>query len=193
MKFLPVLSFLFFFSLICSAQDSLPYDERGKLIYYEVVELKDVAKDSLIWRANDFLNKNQKRFKLKSATGDSLLQADGKMIINKTALVLTRPSGEVKYNFYVESKAGKYRFWLTDFVFIPYQRDRYGNFVAATTIGTPLESKPGKLNAAEWKGYISATGKEARILAVQFKEAMLHKKAVQPVTQPVKTISTKKW
>lgn len=194
MKFLPGLSFLCFFSLACFAQDNpLPYDERGKLIYYEVVELKGLPGDSLMGRANDFFAKNAKRFKLKSAKGDSLLQADGKMIINKTALVLTRPSGEVKYSFFVESKADKYRFWLTDFVFIPYQRDRYGNFVAATTVGTPLESKPGKLNAAEWKGYVSNTGKEAKLIAAQFKEAMLSKKSTEPATQPVKTISTKKW
>lgn len=195
MKFLPVFGFLFFLGLGCSfAQDnSLPYDERGKLIYYEVVELKDMAKDTLIRRANDFLVRDTRNFKLKPAKADSLLQADARLVIHKTALVLTRPSGEVKYNFYVEATRGKYRFWLTDFVFIPYQRDRYGNFVAATTVETPLESKPGKLNAAEWKGYINATGKEARLLAARFKEAMLHQRPAQPVVQPVKTISTKKW
>lgn len=194
MKFLPVLSFLCFFNLICFAQnDDLPHDERGKLIYYEVVELKGLSKDSLTWRAHNFITKNTKRFKLKSAKRDSLLEADGKMLIYKTALVLSRPSGEVSYNFYVESRDDKYRFWLTDFVFIRYQRDRYGNFVAATTVGTPLEHQPGKLNAAEWKGYVISTAKEAAALAALFKEAMLHQQVVQPASKPVRTISTKKW
>lgn len=194
MKFLLGWSFLLLFGLNGFAQEKpLPLDERGKLIYYEVVEMKDVPADSLIARANHFFDIHAKRIKLKSPAADTLLQAEGKMIINKTALVLTRPSGEVKYNFYVGIRDGKYRFWLTDFVFIPYQRDRYGNFVAATTVGTPLENKPGKLNAAEWKGYVNAAGKEAKLLADRFKLTMTGSVSGNAPAKAPERISTKKW
>ena len=194
MKFLSGLSFLL---LICTTSfgqnKPLSNDDRGKLIYYEVVVLKDVAKDSLAARAAAFFKKNARSLKVKSAETDSLIQASGKMIINKTALVLSRPSGEVLYNFYAETRDGKYRFWLTDFNFIPYQRDRYGNFVPSTTVGIPLEKKPGKLNAAEWAGYIKAATNEANILAASFKDAMQNKAIVPPAVKTVPVSPAQKW
>lgn len=183
-----------FVSVLTFAQDgSLARDERGKLIHYEVVDTKGFSKSELADRAARFFKQNSKRMKLKSKASDSLLQAEGKMLITKTALVLNRPSGEVKYNFYVECRDDKYRFWLTDFSFIPYQRDRYGNFTATTTVAVPLEADPGKLNAAEWKGYVSSTAREAEVFSLRFKEYMLHKQSIEPAGTAVKTISTNKW
>lgn len=193
MKFLS-LSVLLFFTTIGFAQDKpLSNDDRGKLIYYEVVELKDVSQDSLDARAAAFLKKSVKLFTVKSLPADSMVHASGKMIIHKNALVLSRPSGEVLYNFYIETKGGKYRFWLTDFGFIPYQRDRYSNFVPSTTVAIPLERKPGKLNAAEWAGYVKATAREANALAVRFKEAMVNKVIAPPVVKAVPVSPTQKW
>lgn len=191
---LSTLVLLLFFTTAGFAQEKpLSTDDRGKLIYYEVVDLKDISRDSLNVRAIKFFEKSTKSLKLKSTATDSVMYAAGKLIINKTALVLSRPSGEVLYNFYVETKDGKYRFWLTDFNFIPYQRDRYGNFVPSTTVSTPLENKPGKLNAAEWTGYIKAATKEVNVLAERFKDAMLKKTVVQPVVKAVPVGPGQKW
>lgn len=184
---------LFFTTLVFGQEKPLANDDRGKLIYYEVVESKGQAGDILNSRAAAFFKKWAKSLKVRSATTDSLIQASGKMIINKTALVLSRPSGEVLYNFYAETKDGKYRFWLTDFNFIPYQRDRYGNFVPSTTVETPLENKPGKLNAAEWNAYIKATTKEANAIALRFKEAMANKAVVLPAVKAAPVNPNKKW
>nr|WP_121273861.1 DUF4468 domain-containing protein [Pedobacter schmidteae] len=193
MKLSALITFVLF-GVVCFGQEKpLATDERGKLICYEVVVAKDIPKDSLTARAVDFLKKSVKTMKPKSATTDSLIHATGKMIINKTALVLSRPSGEVQYHFYAEAKDGKYRFWLTDFVFIPYQRDRYGNFVPATTVGTPLENKPGKLNAAEWNGYVKATTKAVNAFAERFKAAMKDRDVVPPVVKAVPVGPGRQW
>lgn len=185
---------LVLFAGVAIGQDKpLSNDERGNFIYYEVVSLKDVTAEALNTRAAGFLKSATKDFKITSKS-DSAIQAGGKMVIHKTALVLSRPSGEVKYNFYTETRDGKYRFWLTDFEFIPYQRDRYGNFVASTNIGTPLERKPGKLNAAEWAGYIKAATREANLLAARFKSAMADSTAANGLAvKNTPVISTQKW
>lgn len=178
------------------AQDKpMSLDENGKLIYYEVVEVKAVPLDSLKQRLDAFLKAQAKakNLKIKSKAADSIQQAAGKVVIRKTALVLSRPSGEVLYDFYAEVREGKYRFWLTDFSFIPYERDRYGNFVPSTTIGVPLERKPGKLNAGEWDAYLKTTTKDVNAFAVVFKTAMRQSSPVQPVSKAVPVISTKKW
>lgn len=192
MKFTSSLLSLLFFVLIVNAQteNTLPVDEHGKLIYYEVVTVKTPA-DSLRMRALAFIKK-QKELKYKKTSGDTGFVATGKLIINKTLLVMSHPSGEVLYNFEAEVKNGKYRFWLTDFEFIPYQRDRYGNFVASTTVGIPLENNPGKLNTGEWAAYKSQTAKYAKDFAVKFKNYMASKTPI--IVVPVeKKVVKKEW
>jgi len=190
--------FLFLFllsSFSCLAQatktdSELPKDDRGKYIYYEIVDKSPVPADSLKQRALAF-------FKLKKLTSivqkKDGLQADGKMIINKTAFVLTHPAGEVLYHFTFEIKEGKYRYWLTDFLFLPYKRDRYGNFVATTVKGTPLESDPGKLNAGEWNANIEAANKQAAAFSAAFKTYLSAVQKNRNTPEAKKTISTKSW
>lgn len=192
---------IFVFALLCGmtavglAQDkALPLDERGKLIYYEVVEKKEVDLATLKERARLFFDK-AKELTVEVQEVDSLWYAKGKLLINKTAFVLSRPSGEVLYRLYVDFKPGKYRFWLTDFSFIPYQRDRYGNFVPSTTIGIPLERKQGKLNAGEWESYVKATAREVKLFAERFKQSMSEQPINPPTAKAVPTVATKnqKW
>lgn len=193
MKILSLVILLFFTTAGFAQDKPLSNDDRGKLIYYEVVTAKGILKDSLSARATLFLKKSSKTLKVKTKEGDSVFHAEGKLMINKTAMVLSRPSGEVLYNFYVEIRDGKYRFWLSDFSFIPYQRDRYGNFVPSTTVGTPLETKPGKLNAAEWAGYLKATTSAANVFSRRFKEAMMDKAVAVPVVKAEPVSPAKKW
>lgn len=173
----------------------LPLDDRGKYIYYEVVIRKGITKEELIELAKAYFKSNSAP-KVNFLEKDSLYTGKGKFIINKTAFVLTRPSGEVRYQLYLDFKEGKYRFWLTDFSFIPYQRDRYGNFVPATSIGLPLEQKPGKLNAAEWTAYLKATTKEAEEFAAHLKQGMLaDTPIIKPAAKaiPVQSTKNQKW
>ncbi len=194
MKFAGIFIFLFGCFIQSKAQNDEPLalDENGKLIYYEVVTIGNAKKETLKNRALDFVKKQSKEIKLKSTPGDSTLIGTGKLIINKTLLVMGHPSGEVAYQFQVDVKEGKYRFWLTNFSFIPYQRDRYGNFVASTTKGTPLEENPGKLNEGQWKEYKSQTAKYAKEFADKFKHSMSSDATVKPVKEQKKVVR-KEW
>ncbi|WP_235964496.1 DUF4468 domain-containing protein [Pedobacter gandavensis] len=173
----------------------LSFDDKGKYIYYEVVTQQDKSAEALKERAKAYF-RSPAAPKIQFLTQDSLWIGKGKLIINKTAFVLTRPSGEVRYQLYLDFKNGKYRFWLTDFNFIPYQRDRYGNFVPATSIGIPLEQNPGKLNALEWASYLKVTAKEVQLFADKFKQTMLADTAIAiPTTKavPVQVTKDQKW
>ncbi|MFC4211481.1 DUF4468 domain-containing protein [Pedobacter lithocola] len=191
MKYLFIL-FIAIISLKVSAQQKqFPLDDRGKFIYYEVVDVKTTSKDSLMMRANTFLNSYKKSIVKESSTDTSII-AKGKMIIDKTILVAGHPSGEVNYNLNFEARDKKYRFWLTDFEYIPYQRDRYGNYVASTKIGTVLEQTPGKLNAGEWKDILESAYNKTNKLAEGFKKALATNSTDKQKTK-VNTVSTKKW
>ncbi len=191
-----ILSFAILLSCMINAkaqtENTLPIDDRGKLIYYELVDLKSTPKDSLKLRIVNYFKKKNSGLKFKTIVGDTSFIATGKIIISKTLLVMSHPSGEVLYNFQAEVKDGKYRFWLTDFNFIPYQRDRYSNFVPSTTVGIPLEENPGKLNAGQWKEYLEQTASYAKDFAAKFKVYMASK---TPVAAPVaeKKVVKKSW
>lgn len=191
-KYLVLIILLTTFAKLSAQQKQLPLDDRGKYIYYEVVDVKTVNKDSLLHRASYFVNQVYKKSMKQESTTDSSILANGTLVIDKTLLVAGHPSGEVKYNFSVEIRSGKYRFWLTDFEYIPYQRDRYGNFVAATNIGTPLEKAPGKLNSGQWKDVLGGVSVKATKFGEDFKK-FLATSRLEKAKKKEETISTKKW
>ncbi len=193
MKLITALLFLIISSSFCLAQNKLlPVDEQGKFIYFELVEAKGVPIEVLKERVSSFLKQPYKDLKFKIINGDTAFVASGKFVINKTLLVMSHPSGEVLYHFQAEVKESKFRFWLSDFNFVPYQRDRYGNFVAGTNKGIPLENNPGKLNAAQWKEYQNQAARYAYQFAGDFK-AYLAGKMPLVVSAKEKTVVRKEW
>lgn len=189
--------FIFFFGATASLQaqeKQLAKDEDGKFIFYQVVDTSAVAKQILIEKAKTFLTTlNKKHLKLSKVT-DSALTADGKMILERTVLTVGHPSGEVSYTLTFEAKDNKYRFWLKNFLFTPYQRDRYGNFVAATTVGTPLEQKVSKLSQSNWRDIQNATFAKAAKFGADFRKYMASIEAeAKKTASPPNQISTKKW
>ena len=181
------------FSIQLSAQQKqFPKDDNGKFIYYQVVDSQLISKDTLLQRAKSFVNVAYKKSMRQETATDSSVLAKGTMVIDKTILVAGHPSGEVSYNFVFEARNGKYRFWLTDLLFIPYQRDRYGNFVATTKIGVPLERTPGKLSAGAWKDILNSAYNKIEKFGDDFKKYLATNR-VEKAKKKAETISTKKW
>jgi hypothetical protein len=72
--------------------------------------------------------------------------------------VLKHEKGSISYIVNIEFKDQKYRYWLTSFIFTPYQRDRYGNFVAQAGVNIPLEKALTKLDKKDVDNYLNETG-----------------------------------
>ncbi|MEH3112702.1 DUF4468 domain-containing protein [Pedobacter terrae] len=192
MKYIILGIFTIFTVNLSAQQKQFSKDDNGKFIYYQVVDSQSVSKDSLLQRARSFVTGVYKKsMKLEGSTDSSIL-AMGTLEIDKTILVASHPSGEVSYNFVFEVRQGKYRFWLTDMLFIPYQRDRYGNFVPTTTIGTPLERTPGKLGVGAWKDILNSTYNKVEKLGAEFKKYLATNR-IEKTKKKAETISTKKW
>lgn len=192
MKYI-LLTILSIFSIKLSAQQKqFSKDDNGKFIYYQVVDSLQLNKDTLLQRSKSFVNVAYKKSMTQENITDSSVLAKGTIVIDKTILVAGHPSGEVSYNFVFEARNGKYRFWLTDMLFIPYQRDRYGNFVATTKIGVPLERTPGKLGAGAWKDILNSAYNKIEKFSDEFKKYLATNR-VEKAKKKVETISTKKW
>ncbi len=193
MKYILFIVLATFSISLAAQQKQFSKDDSGKFIYYQVVDSQAVAKDTLLQRAKTFVNVLYKKTMKQESVSDSSISAKGTMVIDKTILVAGHPSGEVSYQFVCEVRNGKYRFWLTDLQFIPYQRDRYGNFVATTQIGAPLERTPGKLSAGAWKDILNSTYTKVEKFGAEFKKFMATSRVAVPAKKKPETISTKKW
>jgi hypothetical protein len=193
MKLINTFLVIIFSSSFCLAQsEELLIDEKGKFIHYELIEAIGTPKETLKQRANFFFKNAVKNVKLKFNHGDTTFVASGKFVIHKTLLVMSHPSGEIIYNLEIDIRDEKFRFWLTDFTFVAYQRDRYGNFVPSSTKGSALENDPGKLNASQWKEYQQQTAKYAYQFAEELKDFMAGKEASSPATLG-KQVVKKSW
>ena len=178
-------------------KDSLAFDENNKYIYYQVVEQQGMAADSLFSRAAFFFDKGYPQASLK-ATGNTKttealsINATGNFLVSKKSLVTSHEDGSVSFTMHVDVKAGRYRYWLTDFVFNPYQRDRYNNYVPVPGIYIPLEKSEGKIDKKDLAAYLDGILLSSRKIGAKLKEFMLKNPPVKK-EPAVKKISTKDW
>jgi len=171
-------------------QELLSFDEHNKYIYYQIVELPGLNADTLETRGLNFLKTQFPRVKLKQETSLKSVKGEGKFLTYGGISVLKHENGEMSYLVSVEFKDQKYRFWLTDFVFTPYERDRYGNFVPKAGIEIPLESASSRLEKKELDSYLNETGTFCK----QFGEKLkIYELNLPKQEESTKKVVTDKW
>lgn len=175
----------------CAQQALLSFDEHNKYIYYLVEDMPGLPADSLQDRGLHFLKTLYPKATLTNVNAGG---AEGicKFVTYGGVSVMKHEKGEIAYHLNVEFKDQKYRFWLTDFVFTPYQRDRYGNFVPRQGVDIPLEDAQAKLDKKEANDYLDETGAFCKQWGERLKTYML--KAHEAKKEEVqKKVVTDKW
>jgi hypothetical protein len=177
---------------VANAQKSLlSLDEHNKYIYYQVVDRPGVFADSLQKNVASFVKDIYPQNKSVQMTQNGTVIKD--KFLTYTSLV-KHENGEMAYTFTIECKEGKYRYWLTDFVFTPYEKNRYGVFVPVSGIDIPIENASSKLTQKDVDGYFDQTGAFCKQLGEKLKKYMTENHSVKKVDQqPVKKIVTDKW
>jgi hypothetical protein len=153
-------------------KDSLAFDDRGQYIYYKVVGMDKYNADVLYKRSLNFFDiiSKDKTFKITEQNAKTTsITGTGILIVYKPSLA-KHPDGQVAYTLKMEIKDAKYRYWLTDFVYTPYFRDRYNNYVPDKGISAAME-KPSKiLNEKELNKYLDDAALFARQLGDKLKK-----------------------
>ena len=116
-----------------------------------------IPADTLMQRGLKFLKAAYPKTTVKQDNAGKT-EGIGKFLVYGGLSVLKHEKGEIAYQVNIEYKDQKYRFWVTGFVFTPYQRDRYGNFVPQQGIDIPLEQAMAKLDQKDAGGYLDETG-----------------------------------
>ena len=138
-----------------SAQaDSLVIDENNKYIYYQVVAQQASTADTLQARAIVFAKKAFAVNKLKFKKNDKgTIAATGGVLVSKKSSVAMHEDARIDYTMMIEVKDDKYRYWFTDFVIVPYARDRFANFVPVSGKDVALENGMSILSKKDFDGY----------------------------------------
>jgi hypothetical protein len=184
------LTFILFAKMTIAQKELLSIDEHNKYIYYQVVDMPGTTADTLNRRGVYFLEKVVPKIKLKET--ERTLSGAGKFITFSGVSILKHEDGEITYLTKVEFRDNKYRYWLTDFTFTPYQRDRYGNFVPRQGIAISLETALTKLSKKEVDSYLDQTGVFCKQLGDSLKQALIAQTAQKKV-EIIKKVVTDKW
>lgn len=175
-----------------NAQKSLlSIDENNKYIYYQVVDMPGVKADSLQRNMVLFMKEFYTKEKSLQITNSGASVKD--KFLTYTSLV-KHENGEMAYVFNIECKDGKYRYWVTDFVFTPYEKNRYGMFAPVNGKDVALEKASDKLAKKDVEGYFEQTGAFCKQLGDKLKKYIKEGRPQQPKEdKPVKKIVTDKW
>jgi hypothetical protein len=178
-----------------SAQaDSLVMDENSKYVYYQVVAQPASSADSLQARAITFAKKAFAATKLKFKDSDKgTIRATGGVLVAKKSSVAMHEDARIDYTMTIEVKDNRYRYWFTDFVIVPYARDRYANFVPLSGKNVALENGMSDLSKKDFDGYTAKLFANIKDIGNKLKTYM--KTPVAPAKREVKktTIPATNW
>jgi len=121
------------------------------------------------------------------------VEGRGIVLVYKQGLITGQEEGHLAYNVSIDFKDNKYRLILTDFMFTPYQRNRYGVFAPVNNVGTPLEKLEGKVNAKQLNAYLDKLGSYGAKLSGQVSDYLTNPATVKPNPAGLKKIDTKNW
>jgi hypothetical protein len=188
------------FSLTCllcvqiafAQKDSLQFDEGNNYIYYRVVDKPSLSADTLYKRGWDFATAFNLSTKPAKGKAESTLNTSGKFIVYSGVSIMRKEGGEVSYTINIQTKDQRYRYRISNFIFKPYQRDRFGNMAPIPGVEMQLEKMTAKYDKKETENYLDQIANFCINTAAKIKQAMDKQPAVKK-NEPVKKVSTENW
>jgi len=168
---------LFYLLLLSNFSSNAQENKEYPWDIYSVVETDSVPSATLWLNAYTFVQE-QEGCRLVSADSLNNVKATCGFWAYKSKL-LKSIEGRIFFNFLVEIKENKYRYFINDFHFMPYSRDRYSRYKADKSAVQSL-SEPNQSRKKAWKGYQEEAKTSANELAEALKTAMkeIPKKAI---------------
>ncbi|QHS57392.1 DUF4468 domain-containing protein [Mucilaginibacter sp. 14171R-50] len=176
-----------------SAQrDSLAFDEGNNYVYYRIADKPGVTADTLYQRAWDFAAGFNRAITPAKGKAENTLNTSGKFMVYSGSSLVRKEAGQITYAINIQTKDLRYRYRISNFVFTPYQRDRFGNMVPIPGIEVPLEKMADKYNKKDVGSYLDQVGQFCIVTATKLRQAM-DKQPLAVKMEAVKKISTQNW
>ena len=185
------------FARTAAAQkDSLAFDENDKYIYYQTVSQPGLSADTLYKRGLYFIKTAYPKSKLTVVTVDKVqgvITGKGSFLVSKKAFITTHEDGAISFSLRIEVKDSKYRYWFTDFVYTPYQRNRYNVYEPVPGVTIPMEHAQGKIEKDDFAVYLNKMLLNSKQIGGVLKTYMLKASALPKEEKKINKISTKEW
>ena len=188
--FFAVSFFLCTVNAALAQKDSLQFDEANHYVYYHVAEKPGMSNDTLYDRGLKFVKVLDT--KITGKPTEYAIVTKGNFVVYGSSLISKKEAGEVTYQLNIDTKEGKYRFKFSEFVFIPYKLDRYGNMVAMPGIFVPAEKLSAQYSKKESDVYLDQIGTFCKNAARQLSICM-DKKQAPKKAETIKKVQTDKW
>ena len=153
-KVLSIVLLGFFFNA-SSQSVEFPVDENGLYTFTEVVDLPGIKKELLLENGSAFmkeikvLQSRKKHLEVDKAAFS--ITNKGSFYVYRLGSIKKAIDGAVEYDIILEIKDGKYRYTITNFIFNPYERNRYGTYEPVKGKYIALEANMTSLNQKEWE------------------------------------------
>ena len=172
-------------------KQQLTLDEHDKYIYYQAVNMAGFNADTMYNRClaglSQYYHNSGVRNEL--SAGASIAISSILVVYNNTSMA-KHEDGEIAYTLHLEFKDAKYRYWLSDFILQPYQRNRYSEYVKIPGVKVPLEKIKSKYDNRTFANYQEQITDFGKQLGENLKLYVIN---TPKKGEPVKKIDTKKW
>ena len=179
----------FIFILLSSASIIFAQENKNDLWdLYAVVDTDSVA-PAVLWD-------NAKSF-LQNQEGCTLVSEDSLMNVKATcgfwaykSKVLKSIDGRIFFNVLIETKENRYRYFINDFHFMPYSRNRFGRYEPNKSETQPL-AEPNQSRKKAWKGYQEEAKLFSSDLAKELEMSIIFQQST--ITKPEEKVNEKEW
>ncbi|MDZ7605465.1 MAG: DUF4468 domain-containing protein [Cyclobacteriaceae bacterium] len=158
---------------LITQQELFPKDEYGKYTLMEIIEVPDYTQEQLFNNASSWAKDTFKKPINSRDTAAWSITASGSFTVHNVGSLKKHPDGAVEFEFTIEIKEARYRYIITNYKFIPYERDRYAKFVPQNSKSVPLESYPSAMNKANWNSYLKTAHAKSLALIDQLSQAVM--------------------
>jgi hypothetical protein len=132
--------FILFIILSASAlaQDNLPRDENGKIVFEEIIKLDSMPASLLLKNAKAWIQKSYVQSEKSIKCDSNSVSAKGLFLVYTKGGISKEIHGAIRYNVTIQVKNNKYQYRFSDFVFEYYKINRNYQYVP-TGQEKPLE------------------------------------------------------
>ncbi len=174
------LFFLTLLSLTCSSgvlkSQELPVDKEGNILYSSVIHAVEIEGDQLFVFAEQFATK----LKVPDSNIEYLeIDAINQVVTARYGFFLINHKGisrnidaRIDCQVKIETKNGKYRYSISQFMLTDYQKDRYGKIKPVKSSTKELEKVIESRKSKKWKYYFAIVDDMIESLNVRMKEEM---------------------
>jgi hypothetical protein len=172
-------------------KEQLVLSEQNKYTYFQVRPLKHAVEAADLAK---YLKKEVSGIKVAKAEQNAV-KGSGDILMYKKGLITSQEQAAINYTLSIDFKDSKYRILITDLVYVPYQRNRYGVFAPIDGAGVDLETKKAKLTAEQFDEVINMVANYCVKLDRSINDHVNNapERAEKAKTDTIKRVNTKNW